>query len=133
MNVMQFFQTENAERIGVPSEFRTLPMDLSPEEIASLLSRLLELNPPPTEGVQVIGALCDRQQLHWKPLDASSLTAIDAWLERVWSHDFAFVDGAATLAVSLGLPRALRCLQATANRADDDPISRLAREALDER
>ena len=114
------------------SDFDTLPMELGPDEIAALLSRLLELDPPPIEGVQVIGDLYDRQQLHWKPFDASSLNAIDAWLERVWRHDLEFVDRAATLVVSLGLPRALQCLRRTAARSDDDPVARLAREALDE-
>ncbi len=106
-------------------------MELRPDEIAALLSRLLELDPTPIEGVRVIGALYDRQQLHWRPFDASSLNAIDAWLERVWRHDLEFVDGAATLVVSLGLPRALHCLRRTA-RSDDDPVARLAIEALEE-
>lgn len=114
------------------SDFKTLPMELRPDEIASLLSHLLDLDPPANEGVKLIGELHDRQQLHWKPFDASSLGAIDAWLAKAWSDELEFVDRAATLVVSLDLPLALRCLQATADRSDDAAVAHLAREALAE-
>lgn len=115
------------------SDFQTLPMDLSHDEIASLLTRLIALNPSPLEGARLIGSLYDRQQLLWKPFNPSSLAEIDQWLTQTWRDDLKFVDASATLIVSLDLPRALQCLQTTADRADDAAIARVAREALAER
>ena len=114
------------------SDFETLPMDLSHEEMTSLLTHLIALNPSPVEGARLIGSLHDRQQLLWKPFDPSSLAEIDYWLTQTWRDDLKFAAAAATLIVSLDLPRALRCPQTTANRADA-AIARLAREALAER
>lgn len=82
-------------------------MPLSPAAIEAWIGRVVADTDQPIRRVQALSELQDCQALHAKPLSPLVVRAIGFWLERVWLDDAAFVDAAATLAVSLGVGRHL--------------------------